>query len=258
MKGPGRYYRKGMSLIEVLDMFPNDEAAEEWFLQVRWPDGVSCPHCHSENVQEGARHPTMNFRCRKCRKFFSVRVESPMQDSKLGYRIWALGFYLMANGTRGGSSMKLHRDLGIGEKAAWHMAHRIRECWDIEGVLPAGEAGKIAVPVEAEEAYFGGLEKEKPKAKKVDAGRSTVDKREVIDIKEHKSESVKGQAHTSGKESFRAVLKRGFHRMSSKLLGRDVRESAQRHKKGPKDTTDQQSALARSMRSKRKLTWFDS
>ena len=250
-----------MSLIEVLDMFPNDAAAEEWFLQVRWPDGVSCPHCHSENVQDGAKHPTMNFRCRKCRKFFSVRVESPMQDSKLGYRTWALGFHLMANGTTGGSSIELHRDLGIGKKAAWHMAHRIRECWDIEGVLPVGEAAKIAGPVKSEEAFFGRLEKKEAKAKKVDAGRATVGKREVIDIKEHKSESVKDQAHTSGKESFRAVLKRGFHRMSSKLLGRDARESAGRHANRPKDhkdTTDQQSALARSMRSERKLSWFDS
>ena len=95
MKAPGRYYREGMSLIDVMAMFPDDESAEKWFIERRWPDGISCPHCHGDNIQEKAAHATMRHRCRSCRKFFSVRIGTAMQNTKLGYQKWAL-----ANGTK--------------------------------------------------------------------------------------------------------------------------------------------------------------
>lgn len=52
-----------------------------------------------------------------------------MQSSKLGYRVWAIAIYLFNTSIKGTSSMKLHRDLGITQKSAWHLAHRIREAW---------------------------------------------------------------------------------------------------------------------------------
>ena len=60
-KGPGRYYREGMSLIDVMAIFPNAEVAERWFIKRRWADGISCPHCHSDNVQEKAKHARLRF-----------------------------------------------------------------------------------------------------------------------------------------------------------------------------------------------------
>ena len=56
------HQRKGMSLIQLFRMFPDDEAAEKWFIHTRWPDGMACPHCGSTNVNEKATHPTMPFR----------------------------------------------------------------------------------------------------------------------------------------------------------------------------------------------------
>ena len=87
-------------------MFPDDAAAEAWFIAQRWPGGIICPHCGSGNVQEKAAHKTMPDLPR-----FSVRIGTPLQDSKLGYRMWAMAIFMMAAGVKGTSSMRLHRDL---------------------------------------------------------------------------------------------------------------------------------------------------
>ena len=64
-KGPGKYYRKGLSLIDVVERFPTDDAARAWFEEVRWGDEPACPNCGSVNVQTGAKHPSMTHRCRE-------------------------------------------------------------------------------------------------------------------------------------------------------------------------------------------------
>ena len=68
-------------------MFPHDAAAEQWFIHVRWPQGPQCG-AGSHRVQSGAKHKTMPFRCRACRKRFSVRSGTVMQRSNLGYQVW--------------------------------------------------------------------------------------------------------------------------------------------------------------------------
>ena len=63
-KGPGKWFRKGISLVKVVRLFPDDSTAGEWFAAMRWPDGPQCPHCASRNVLSGAAHPCMPYRCR--------------------------------------------------------------------------------------------------------------------------------------------------------------------------------------------------
>ena len=127
--GPGKSYRKGLNLVDLARLFPNDASAESWFVQARWPDGVLCVHCSSPQVTTEGSHPTMPYRCLDCRKFFSVKTGTIMQSSKIGYQKWAMAYYILTTGIKGTSSMKLHRDLGVTQKTAWHMAHRIRETW---------------------------------------------------------------------------------------------------------------------------------
>ncbi len=129
---PGKAYRVALSLMELAEMFPDDEAAEKWIAEVRWPDGDGprCPGCNSQNVQEGAKHPSNPYRCRPCRKFFSVRTGTVMQYSNLGAKVWVWTTYLLSTNPKGVSSMKLSRDLKITPKTAWHLAHRIRETWN--------------------------------------------------------------------------------------------------------------------------------
>ena len=62
MASPGKSFRAGITLMQVCDMFPDDAAAERWFIEARWPDGIRCVHCDSEKVSE-SRHPQMPFRC---------------------------------------------------------------------------------------------------------------------------------------------------------------------------------------------------
>ena len=87
-KAPGKHFRQGMTLIEAMRMFPDDAAAQTWFVKVRWPTGPACPYCGSVNVLSGAKHKTMPYRCREkeCRKRFSVRTGTVMEASNIPYQ----------------------------------------------------------------------------------------------------------------------------------------------------------------------------
>ena len=129
---PAARHRAGPPPAHAVRLFGTEDAAEAWFAESRWGGEPACPSCRSVNVQVGAKHPTMRYRCRACRKFFSVKTGTAMQHSKLSLRTWAVGIHLMAAEPKGPTSVKLHRDLGITRKAGWHLAHRLREAWDAE------------------------------------------------------------------------------------------------------------------------------
>ena len=149
-KAPGKHYREGLSLVQLTRMFPDDAAAENWFVKARWPDGAVCPSCGSLNVQERPTRKPQPYRCRDCRKDFSVKTDTLMHGSKLGLQTWAIAIYLLTTNLKGVSSMKLHRDLGITQKTAWYLAHRIRETWAED------EAPPFPGPVEIDETHIGG------------------------------------------------------------------------------------------------------
>ena len=106
-----------------------------------------------------------------------------MAGSNLGYQVWAVAAYLLATGLKGQASMKLHRDLGISQKAAWFLAHRLRETWDEHQAPFAG-------PVEVDETYIGGIEKNKHAHKKANLGRGPVGKAAVVGAKDRATGKV--------------------------------------------------------------------
>ena len=140
------------------------------------------PACGSKNVLSGAKHATMPYRCREkeCRKRFSVKTGTVMEASNLGYQTWAIAIYLALTSLKSVSSMKLHRDLGISQKSAWHLAHRIRTAFQ-------SGAGLFGGPVEADEMYVGGVRKNMSNAKRKElagTGRGGSDKEAVVGVKD--------------------------------------------------------------------------
>ena len=189
-KAPGKHFRQGMTLIEAMRMFADNAAAEAWFVKVRWPTGPACPYCGSVNVLSGAKHKTMPYRCREkeCRKRFSVRTGSVMEASNIPYQKWALAVYLFMTSLKSVSSMKLHRDLGVTQKTAWHLAHRLRKAFE-------SESGLFAGPVEVDETYMGGKRKNMPKSKREElTGRGAVGKTAVVGAKDRTTNQVRARA----------------------------------------------------------------
>ena len=96
-------------------------------------------------------HPTQPYHCLDCKRFFSVKTNSVMHSSKLGYRKWAIAIYLFVVKPKGFSALQLHKELGVTLHTAWHLNHRIRRALESEEIL-----GPFAGPVEVDETWMGG------------------------------------------------------------------------------------------------------
>jgi transposase-like protein len=148
----------------TLPIFTDPAAARAHLEALLWPSGTpSCPHCGvvGENtLVKGKSHRPGLYQCNACRKPFSVTVGTVMEKSHIPLNKWVLGFHLMASSKKGISAHQLHRQLGITYKAAWFMAHRIREAMKPGNPSPMGGEGKT---IEADETYIGRKEGRKLK-----------------------------------------------------------------------------------------------
>jgi transposase-like protein len=148
-------------------IFTDEEAARKHFEAIRWPDGVTCPHCgvigEATELQGKSTRPGL-YKCRACQKPFTATMGTLYERSHIPLHKWLLATHLMAASKKGISAHQLWRMLGFGSyRTAWFMAHRIRE-----GMAPlkSGALGGQGKIVEADTTYVGGKEKNKHKSKR--------------------------------------------------------------------------------------------
>jgi len=149
-----------MSLYEFLKMFPDEQSATGLFEEHRWSGEPYCPHCGSVgNVSAVPDGKPMPYRCRDCRKHFSVRTGTVLAESKLPLHKWLLAIFMLHTARKGVSSVQMAKEIGVTQKTAWFLNHRIREAMKHRGGLFSGE-------IEVDEAYIGGKAENMHKAQR--------------------------------------------------------------------------------------------
>ncbi len=150
-------------------LFPTDDACKAYLAARRWPNGVRCPRCGSENVYELTTRP-FHWECPDCRKGgayrFSVLVETIFEDTKIGLRQWFKVIYLMLTSKKGISALQVQRIMGFGSyHTAHYMCHRVRS-----GLIDPNFRKLMGI-VEADETFVGGKAKNRHKDRRGGPGR---------------------------------------------------------------------------------------
>lgn len=174
------------TLIEAVRYFSDLSVCHDYMRQIKWPDGkVTCPKCGSEKCAEIKTRPgKLKCNVKACQKQFSYKVGTIFEDSPLGLDKWFVAVWSIANAKNGISSHELSRALGVTQKTAWFMLHRIREA------MKTGTFRKLDGTVEGDETFIGGEAKNMHKAVKARkiTGRGAVNKIAVQGILERGGE----------------------------------------------------------------------
>jgi transposase-like protein len=178
--------------LEAIRYFGEPQNCHDFLVGLRWANGVKCPHCGSDKVGSfsGKR---MVSNCKNCKKQFTVKVGTIFEDSPLPLTKWIPAVWLIVNAKNGISSCELHRALGVTQKTAWHMAHRIRRA------IHAGcFTSKLSGTVEVDETFIGARARFQHKGKRTVQGNGPIGKTAVQGLLER---------HNGKRASSRVALK---------------------------------------------------
>jgi len=139
------------TLVEAINYFADADRALDFMVTLRWPHGVTCPTCGSHEVSFLPSRRLWKCKARHARQQFSSKVGTIMEDSPIGLEKWLPAMWMMVNCKNGVSSYEIHRALGVTQKTAWFMLHRIRLA------TQTGTFEKLSGHVEADETFIGGL-----------------------------------------------------------------------------------------------------
>jgi transposase-like protein len=171
-----------ISSYELNRRFPTPDAARQYMELKRWKGQPTCPSCGA--VEPIYKRPVAGYyRCPGCKLDFTVRTGTIMERSHIPLDKWLLTMYLLTTARKGISSLQLAKEIGITQKSAWFLLHRIREAC-AKKKDDDDQNGFLCGIVEADEAYFGGKEANKHEHKKLKAGRGAVGKIAVLGIRE--------------------------------------------------------------------------
>lgn len=169
------------TLQEAIKHFSNDEICIDFIASLRWEDGIAtCPRC--EKQETSFLKTRKIWKCKACKKQFSVKVGTIFESSNISLDKWLCAMWLICNAKNGISSYEIHRAIGITQKSAWFVLHRIRVA------MQTGSFNKLSGEIEVDETFVGGLAKNMHKHKREQKiqGRGSVGKTAVMGLLERK------------------------------------------------------------------------
>ena len=166
------------NVLGLLKAFPDEAACAQHLEQLRWPNGITCPLCSGSRKIHRLSRPGI-YKCADCRKQFSIRKGTIYEESRLPLQKWFVAAFLMTTSQKGISSYQLAREIGITQKTAWFVLGRLRKASE----QASAAAGILPGPVEADESYFGGKNKNRHESKKTQSGRGPVGKMAVAGVR---------------------------------------------------------------------------
>lgn len=192
------------TLQEAIKFFSDLGTCTTFMAQLRWPEGVTCPHCNGKAVSYLSTRRMWKCMNKECHKQFSVKRGTIMEDSAIGLDKWLAAIWMIANCKNGVSSYEIHRAIGVSQKSAWFLLHRIRLA------MQTGTFEKMSGEVEVDETYIGGkarfMHKERREA--MIKGRGSVGKVAVMGLLERNGkvrakvigDTTRGTLHSEVKE----------------------------------------------------------
>lgn len=168
------------TLQQAIIYFAKPENCISFLVQLRWPDGVTCPICESKEVSYLSTRRV--WKCRGCKKQFSVKVGSLMEDSPISLDKWLAAIWIIASAKNGVSSYEIARSLGITQKSGWFLLHRIRLA------MQTGTFSKLSGEVEVDETYIGGKARNMHLSKRKHLGARDTGKIAVMGLLERHGE----------------------------------------------------------------------
>jgi transposase-like protein len=183
------------TLIEAVHYFSSADNCREYLVARRWPNGVTCPVCGSDKVYFDSSRNGWECKTRHPKRKFTLKTGTIFEDSPLGLDKWLPAVWMIANCKNGVSSHELGRAVGVTQKTAWFMLHRIRLAMQDET-----SGGKLGGEVEADETYIGGkgrfMHADKRKRLNMTRGRSIAGKVAVIALLDRHGKNGISQVRT--------------------------------------------------------------